>query len=86
MNLFNSLPTKILPQTPSASIEPIASDEAMKILRKHVAENQSFRRGSLKKIKITSINQSVAYKYTLNRFVIIHYVSLTHQKLLKYNS
>ena len=86
MNLFNSLPTKILPQKPSASIEPMSSDEAMEILSEHVAENQCFRRGSLKKIKITSINQSVAYKYTLNRFVIIHYVSLTHQKLLKYNS
>ena len=68
MNLFNSLPIKILPQTPSACIATIASEEAIEILDKYVAQNRPSRRKSLNKMKITSVNQSIAYKYILNRY------------------
>ena len=65
MNLFNSLPDKISPQPPSANIAPMTPDEAMKSLKKSVKLTQ---RGSLKKMKITSINPYIVYKYILNRY------------------
>ena len=43
-------------------------EEAMGILKKQV---KLIQRGSLKKMAITSIDQSIAYKYILHRFVIM---------------
>ena len=66
INLFNSLPDKISPQTPSANIAPMTSEEAMEILKK--SKVKWTQRGSLKKMRIISINHHIIYKYILNRY------------------
>ena len=68
MTLINALPTKILPNKPSVGVAPMEPTEAMELLKKHV---KLMQRGSLKNVKILSIDRSIVYKYILNRYFIM---------------